>query len=79
LNVAEPLLPVAEPVATVAPPLLVTAEVAIGLVVVQDRVVLKQEEAPDAMVHDEEFGFKSPVICVKEATTVQFAVTGEVV
>ena len=60
MKVEELLLPLGED--GVAVPLLVTAEVAIGLVVVQVKVPLVQLEPLAAMVQVEDAGVSVPVI-----------------
>ena len=77
MKVEEPLFPETEE--GVAVPLLVTAEVPIGLVVVQVRRALVQLEPPAEMVQEDEEGVRVPDIWENEATTVQLPVTGEVV
>jgi hypothetical protein len=60
VNVDELLLPLGEE--GVAVPLLVTAEVAMGFVVVQVSVPLVQLEAPAAIVQEDEDGVRVPVM-----------------
>ena len=63
---------------TVPSPSRVTAEVPIGLVVVQEKFIL-HELAPEEMAQELEDEVRVPVICEKVAVTVQFPVIAPVV